>query len=69
VPVGFYLSGGLDSSLIGALISQVAPDTRRHSFSIGFTDEDISETKHQKLMSGFTHSIHNEIIFDWSEIV
>lgn len=69
VPVGFYLSGGLDSSLIGALINEVAPDTRRHSFSIGFTDEDISETKHQKLMSEFTRSIHNEIMFDWSEIV
>jgi asparagine synthase (glutamine-hydrolysing) len=69
VPVGFYLSGGLDSSLIGALINKVAPDTRRHSFSIGFTDEDISETKHQRLMARFTRSIHNEIIFDWSEIV
>jgi asparagine synthase (glutamine-hydrolysing) len=69
VPVGFYLSGGLDSSLIGALISRVAPGKRRHSFSIGFTDEHISETKHQKLMSEFTRSIHNEIMFDWSEIV
>lgn len=69
VPVGFYLSGGLDSSLIGALIGRIAPGTRRHSFSIGFTDEDISETKHQKLMSEFTRSIHNEIMFDWSEIV
>jgi asparagine synthase (glutamine-hydrolysing) len=69
VPVGFYLSGGLDSSLIGALINQIAPDKRRHSFSIGFTDEDISETKHQKLMSKLTRSIHNEIMFDWSEIV
>ena len=69
VPVGFYLSGGLDSSLIGALINQVAPNTRRHSFSIGFTDADISETKHQRLMAQFTRSIHNEIIFDWSEIV
>jgi len=68
VPVGFYLSGGLDSSLIGALISQVAPDTRRHSFSIGFTDEDISETKYQRLMAEVTRSIHEEIIFDWSEI-
>jgi asparagine synthase (glutamine-hydrolysing) len=69
VPVGFYLSGGLDSSLIGALINQIAPNTRRHSFSIGFTDADISETKHQRLMAEFTRSIHNEIIFDWSEIV
>jgi asparagine synthase (glutamine-hydrolysing) len=69
VPVGFYLSGGLDSSLIGALINQIAPNTRRHSFSIGFTDADISETKHQRLMARFTRSIHNEIVFDWSEIV
>src|SRR5215510_1334154 len=69
VPVGFYLSGGLDSSLIGALINQIAPGTKRHSFSIGFTDADISETKHQRLMAQFTRSIHNEIIFDWSEIV
>jgi len=69
VPVGFYLSGGLDSSLIGALINQVAPNTRRHSFSIAFTDEDISETKYQRLMAEFTRSIHNEIMFDWSEIV
>ena len=69
VPVGFYLSGGLDSSLIGALINQVAPNTRRHSFSITFTDKDISETKHQRLMAEFTRSIHNEIMFDWSEIV
>lgn len=69
VPVGFYLSGGLDSSLIGALINKVAPNTRRHSFSIGFTDVDISETKHQRLMAQFTRSIHNEIIFEWSEIV
>lgn len=69
VPVGFYLSGGLDSSLIGALINRVAPDTRRHSFSIGFADEDISETRHQRLMAEFTRSLHNEIMFDWSEIV
>ena len=69
VEVGFYLSGGLDSSLIGALINQIAPNTRRHSFSIGFTDADISETKHQRLMARSTRSIHNEIIFDWSEIV
>src|SRR5689334_14855096 len=69
VPVGFYLSGGLDSSLIGALIKQVAPETQRQSFSIGFTDTDISETRQQQLMAEFTRSIHNEIIFDWSEIV
>lgn len=68
VPVGFYLSGGLDSSMIGAAINQLSPETNRHSFSIGFTDRGISETKFQRLMVEHVNSIHHEIIFDWSEI-
>ncbi len=68
VPVGFYLSGGLDSSLIGALMRAVSPGSRRHSFSIGFTDQRISETKYQKMMAEVADSVHHEIIFDWPEI-
>jgi asparagine synthase (glutamine-hydrolysing) len=68
VPVGFYLSGGLDSSMIAASIREVSPGTQRHSFSIGFTDKDICETKYQNLMSGHVGSEHHEIIFGWPEI-
>ena len=68
VPVGFYLSGGLDSSLIGALIDRASPGVRRHSFSIGFTDEGICEAKYQRIMSKAANSVHHEIIFDWPEI-
>jgi asparagine synthase (glutamine-hydrolysing) len=68
VPVGFYLSGGLDSSLIGVLMSRVSPGSRRHSFSIGFTDQEISETKYQKMVAELAGSVHHEIIFDWPEI-
>lgn len=68
VPVGFYLSGGLDSSMIAAAIYQLSPETTRHSFSIGFTDRGISETRYQRLMAAQVNSIHHEIIFDWSEI-
>ena len=68
VPVGFYLSGGLDSSLIGALIDRASPGVRRHSFSIGFTDEGICEAKYQRMMSRAANSVHHEIIFDWPEI-
>ena len=68
VPVGFYLSGGLDSSLIGALIHRASPGVRRHSFSIGFTDEGICEAKYQRIMSKAANSVHHEIIFDWPEI-
>ncbi|HVF49518.1 MAG TPA: asparagine synthase (glutamine-hydrolyzing) [Pyrinomonadaceae bacterium] len=68
VPVGFYLSGGLDSSLIAALIEQVSPGNHRHSFSIGFNDKAMCETKYQRLMAEHVASVHHEIIFDWPEI-
>ena len=68
VPVGFYLSGGLDSSLIAALINRASPGARRHSLSIGFTDRDISESQYQRAMAAAVNSEHEEIVFDWEEI-
>ncbi|MBF0450071.1 MAG: asparagine synthase (glutamine-hydrolyzing) [Candidatus Magnetomorum sp.] len=68
VPVGFYLSGGIDSSLIGAIINDLHPDIKRHSFSIGFTEKDIDERKYQKLLSQHINSIHHETVFDWLDI-
>jgi len=68
VPVGFYLSGGVDSSLIAALISRLHPGEQRHSFSVGFTDENIDERKYQRMMSDAVNSIHHETVFDWPDI-
>jgi asparagine synthase (glutamine-hydrolysing) len=68
VPVGFFLSGGLDSSLIAAMINKVSPGVPRHSFSVGFTDGGLSETKYQRLMAEFVGSVHHEVLFDATEI-
>lgn len=68
VPVGFYLSGGLDSSLIAAMIRSVSPGVRRHSFSIGFNEKEICEAKYQRMMAAYSESVHHEITFDWQEI-
>lgn len=68
VPVGFYLSGGLDSSMIAAMINQVSPNRSRHSFSIGFGDKTISEAKYQNMMARHVDSMHHEIMFGWPEI-
>jgi len=72
VPVGFYLSGGLDSSLIAALVKKIAPENGYHSFSIGFPaleDADIDETKFQRLVADYVGSNHNEIAFDWNRVL
>ena len=68
VPVGFFLSGGLDSSLIAALIREVSPGVRRHSFSVSFAERELDEAKYQRLMAGHVGSEHHEIRFDWREI-
>ena len=70
VPVGFYLSGGLDSSLIAAMIKDHSSFSAGNSFSIGFSDEnkEISERKYQQMMVEQVESNHHEIVFDWMEI-
>lgn len=60
VPVGFYLSGGLDSSLIAALAAEAGP---LHSFSVTFPDLDIDESGYQRLMATKTGSVHHEVPF------
>ena len=71
VPVGFYLSGGLDSSLIGGIMKAVQPDKKLTSFSIGFPNlinREIDERVYQQCMSSFLGSDHHEIYFDWEKI-
>ncbi|MDY7094268.1 MAG: asparagine synthase (glutamine-hydrolyzing) [Acidobacteriota bacterium] len=69
VEVGFYLSGGLDSSLIAALVSDATPGVRRHSFSIGFGAEQRSEVRYQELMAETVGSVHHPIEFGPTEVI
>ena len=68
VPVGFYLSGGLDSSLIAALVQGNTPNGHGRSFSISFTEREISEVNYQRMVAQYVGSEHHEILFDWAEI-
>ncbi|MBV8077466.1 MAG: asparagine synthase (glutamine-hydrolyzing) [Planctomycetaceae bacterium] len=46
VPVGAYLSGGLDSSAVTALIKRLAPG-RLRTFSVGFEAAEFDESRYQ----------------------
>lgn len=69
VPVGFYLSGGLDSSLIAGLVSHLRPAERLHSFSIGFADAAIDERRYQRQVAERVRSIHHEAVFEPVHVV
>ncbi len=69
VPVGFYLSGGLDSSLIAALIRQLRPQEQFDSFSIAFSDSGIDERSFQQIMATQVESRHHETEFDPGEVL
>lgn len=50
VPVGNYLSGGIDSSVITLLTDELRGD-RYKTFSIGFANPSYDESKYQRMMS------------------
>jgi asparagine synthase (glutamine-hydrolysing) len=58
VPVGAYLSGGLDSSAITALIHHYTKN-RLETFSIAFTDEAYDESSFQRKMAGYLGTHHH----------
>lgn len=57
VPLGAFLSGGVDSSVITALAAKHKPDL--HTFSIGFKDEKFfDETQYAKLVADHFKTEH-----------
>ena len=67
VPVGSYLSGGLDSSLVAALGRRFAGN-RFQTFSLRFEDAEYDETEYQRLMVNMLGSEHHEVVVSRSDI-
>jgi asparagine synthase (glutamine-hydrolysing) len=67
VPVGVYLSGGIDSSVIALLSSQVMGE-RFKSFSVTFDDPDFDESRYQNEMVTQIGSEHHSIQVDYKAI-
>jgi len=57
VPVGAYLSGGLDSSTTSAIIRNYT-NSRLDTFSIAFSDPDFDESGYQRQMADFLGTDH-----------
>ena len=67
VPVGAYLSGGLDSSVTAAIIRNFS-NTPLQTFSVAFEDKDYDESLYQKEMSMALGTEHHEIRCTYADI-
>jgi len=64
VPLGVFLSGGLDSSAVVAMMSRHVPAGDIHSFSIGFRETSFDESEHARSVARHFGTRHHEEILD-----
>ena len=67
VPVGAYLSGGLDSSIITSIIRNFS-DTPLRTFSLTFEDDEFDESAHQQELVNYLGTEHTSVRCSRSDI-
>jgi asparagine synthase (glutamine-hydrolysing) len=75
VPVGCYLSGGLDSSTVAAIARRMSPEPLR-TYAIGFESAEHDETPYQSIVAEHLHTRHlrtlvtgNDIARDFQHVI
>lgn len=67
VPVGAYLSGGLDSTVIAALVKKLGT-THLRTFSVAFEDKEFDESSFQNEASTFLKTDHQGVLCSSQDI-
>ncbi len=62
-PLGVFLSGGVDSTLVAALAAKHS-QRKLKTFSIGFRDQRFDESKFARLVADHLETDHHELILD-----
>lgn len=67
VPVAAFLSGGIDSSAVVALMRECGRVPR--TFSVGFTEQKYDETPHARIVAARFQTEHTEVVLSESELL
>jgi asparagine synthase (glutamine-hydrolysing) len=62
VPLGVFLSGGLDSSAVAAMMTQLGGEVK--SFSVGFADPSFDESRHARQVAQHLGTEHRELTLE-----
>jgi len=69
VPLGVFLSGGLDSSCVVAMMAELLPSKSIKTFTIGFKDKHFDESSDAKVVAEHFKTDHYEKIIDANEML
>ena len=67
VPVGVFLSGGIDSSALVSILSRSG--VTASTFSIVFREADFSEAQHSRAIAAKFHTDHHEITVSQDDVL
>jgi asparagine synthase (glutamine-hydrolysing) len=62
VPVGVFLSGGIDSSAVASMMAQLGGDVK--SFSVGFADRSFDESSYARQVARHLGTEHRELTLE-----
>ncbi len=69
VPLGVFLSGGIDSSSVAAALAELEDPAGIHTFSIGFDDPSFDESGYARAVAKHLGTTHHERTFSVDDVL
>jgi asparagine synthase (glutamine-hydrolysing) len=66
VPLGVFLSGGVDSSAVAAIMARMRSEPIK-TFSVGYAEQVYTELPYARAVADLLHSEHHEVVIGWEQ--